>query len=92
MSEDNRDYTASNEMLIRREERKHEQLKAKAEAAKANMEESIAAALKQLAVKKALIPDVVEAYEDEHGERLAKIKKIAGSGEIWGGEVDDHNI
>lgn len=76
-----RDYSQVDDMLMRREEAKHERLKQKAEAAQENMQETLAALLKQLAVKKALAPDVLQALEDEDGQRLRKLRDKA---ENWG--------
>ena len=88
MSEDNRDYTSVNHNLIERERAKFERLQAKAEAAKENMVETMAAMLKQLEMKKALLPDVIEARKDEAGNRLKAQQRLV-SGEGWGGSLDN---
>lgn len=66
------------EMLIRREERKLERAREKAEAYEKNMEKTIADLLKQESVKKALAKDAMEATRDQ--TRRTELFEKAGSG------------
>lgn len=72
------DRDVKGEMLIAREERKLERAKAKLEALAENMTKTIAAQLKQEAVKKALAKEAMDATK--HPERRERILDIAGSG------------
>lgn len=72
------DMQAQHDRVIAREDRKFEKAKAKAEAYKENMTETLAGLLRQENNRKALARDAMAATKDE--SRLKAIHKKAGEG------------
>lgn len=78
MGDGQRDYSAQNNALIEKETRKFENAKAKAEALEESATKTMAAMLKQEAVKKTLAKDALAATKDR--SRRDEIFKIAAEG------------
>jgi len=70
-----KNYDSTDEMLIRRLERKHEQQKEKAEAATETLRRTIAAALKDDMTKQNFAKELLNDLRDDDGERSRKLRK-----------------
>ena len=73
-----KDMQAQHDSVLAREERKFEKAKAKAEAYRENMTETLAGFLKQENNRKALAKDAMQATKDD--SRRTKLIKKAGAG------------
>jgi hypothetical protein len=86
------EHDTRGELLIQREERKHERSKAKAVALEETMKKTIAAQLKNVDVKRSLAPDVMAATSNPSRRDELLDKAIDGKyqddGEVFTGWED----
>jgi anti-sigma28 factor (negative regulator of flagellin synthesis) len=74
-----KDYSAQDNATMRREERRYEQQRSKAEALEENCKNTLASLMRQDRQKKAVARDMKDATADQ--DRLERIKKKVEGGE-----------